>query len=259
MNALITTGAAPRTMTSLELVEFINSERMAEAAGGHFAFLAHADFCKKVPVVLGEGAGKFSDTYQNPQNKQTYGMYRFPKREACLMAMSYSYDLQAKVYDRMTALETTVADPLAHLPAEQRALVAVMIDNAAIKAKQEQQAAALVAIESKVEAIEQTQLLTARPAGSESVSYLRPRAAKMFGLPERIVEQVIRQSPYAPRPAGMVKNERAEADGSSYVVYWIKDVNDVLRRFVKECKMVTPSFATHPMIDGRFKMVGGVK
>lgn len=31
--------------------------------------------------------------------------YRFPKREACLMAMSYSYELQATVFDRMTELE----------------------------------------------------------------------------------------------------------------------------------------------------------
>lgn len=41
-------------------------------------------------------------------------IYHFPKREACLMAMSYSYDLQAKVYDHMTALEnqlTTAALP----------------------------------------------------------------------------------------------------------------------------------------------------
>jgi hypothetical protein len=51
------------------------------------------------------GAGKFSDTYRHPQNGQVYPSYRFPKREACLMAMSYSYDMQAKVYDKMTALE----------------------------------------------------------------------------------------------------------------------------------------------------------
>jgi len=107
-------------MSSLELVDFINAHRkqQAESAGAEFpsrefAELDHADFMKKVPKVLGGGVGKFSDTYQNPQNKQVYPCYRFPKREACLMAMSYSYELQAAVFDHMTALEAKLAQPIA--------------------------------------------------------------------------------------------------------------------------------------------------
>ncbi len=98
MNALIST-VNPVTMTSLELVDYINSQR-----GEGEATLAHSDFLKKVPQVLGDGAGNFSFTYRDVQNKER-PCYRFPKREACLMAMSYSYDLQAKVFDRMTELE----------------------------------------------------------------------------------------------------------------------------------------------------------
>lgn len=91
----------PVTMTSLELVEFINSQRNDDEAE-----LRHDHFLAKVPQVLGErGLPKFRDTYKHQQNGQTYPMYRFPKREACLMAMSYSYEIQAKVFDRMTALE----------------------------------------------------------------------------------------------------------------------------------------------------------
>ena len=107
------------TMTSLELVDFINEDRKAraEAVGAQFpspgfAKLDHSDFMKKVPEVLGGGVGNFSDTYVHHQNGQTYPCYRFPKREACLMAMSYSYELQAKVFDRMTALETAQAPAL---------------------------------------------------------------------------------------------------------------------------------------------------
>ena len=92
-------------MTSLELVDFINSQR-----GPDEAELRHDHFMAKVPKVLGEGGlPKFRDTYIHPQNGQTYQCYRFPKREACLMAMSYSYDLQAKVFDKMTALEEALA------------------------------------------------------------------------------------------------------------------------------------------------------
>jgi hypothetical protein len=87
-------------MTSLELVEFINASRQDGEAE-----LAHSDFMKKVPKVLAGGHGNFCDTYRHPQNGQVYPCYRLPKREACQMAMSYSYELQAKVFDRMTELE----------------------------------------------------------------------------------------------------------------------------------------------------------
>ncbi|CAI8406615.1 MAG: Uncharacterised protein [Cryomorphaceae bacterium] len=88
------------TMTSLELVEFINSQREDSASE-----LRHADFLEKVVKVLGlEMSDNFRSSYIDSMNRQK-PCYRFPKREACLMAMSYSYDLQAKVFDRMTALE----------------------------------------------------------------------------------------------------------------------------------------------------------
>lgn len=108
MNALTTArGCNAVTMTSLELVEFINSQR-----GEGEAVLAHSDFLKKVPQVLGETvAGNFSGYYKASNGKQN-PMYALPKREACLMAMSYSYDLQAKVFDRMTELEARPIDPM---------------------------------------------------------------------------------------------------------------------------------------------------
>ena len=112
MNEIMKSEGPTITMTSLELVEFINSHRkeQAEAAGvlfpsKGFAKLEHSDFMKKVLEVLGGGSGNFSSTYIHPQNGQIYPCYTFPKREASLLAMSYSYELQAKVFDRMTALE----------------------------------------------------------------------------------------------------------------------------------------------------------
>lgn len=106
--ALVPARSSGVTMTSLELVEFINRQR----AEGE-AVLQHRDFTAKVPKVLGEGVcEKFRTPYVNPQNGQTYQIYSFPKREACLMAMSYSYELQAKVFDRMTELEAQAAPAL---------------------------------------------------------------------------------------------------------------------------------------------------
>lgn len=112
----ITTTINPVSMSSLELVDFINAHRkqQAESAGAEFpsrefAELRHDSFMAKAPKVLGGAVQNFLDTYQNPQNKQIYPYYRFPKREACLMAMSYSYELQAAVFDHMTALEAKLS------------------------------------------------------------------------------------------------------------------------------------------------------
>lgn len=92
------------TMSSLEIVELINQTRSEDEAE-----LRHDHFMVKVPKVLGtDVAPKFLGTA--PYENGTGGtvnrkVYNFPKREACLMAMSYSYELQATIYDRMTALE----------------------------------------------------------------------------------------------------------------------------------------------------------
>ncbi|MER1007404.1 ORF6N domain-containing protein [Pseudomonas aeruginosa] len=111
MTDLTPIGGQAATMTSLELVEFINQHRRQQAEEAWQSFpsddfpeLLHKNFLAKVPEVLGERSADFSadlpDSYGRPRRG-----YRFPKREACLMAMSYSYDLQAAVFDHMTALE----------------------------------------------------------------------------------------------------------------------------------------------------------
>ena len=119
MNMLINaTQGQTVTMTSLELVEFINSQRKEADA-----ILTHADFMKKVPKVLGEkDAGLFSDIYADSYGRQQR-CYRFAKRGACLMAMSYSYELQAVVYDRMTELENQHSLPTNYIEALEQLLI----------------------------------------------------------------------------------------------------------------------------------------
>lgn len=94
------------TMTSLELVDYINSERDESERA-----LRHDHFMVKVPKVLGENAApNFRGSYL-AKDGSTRPCYNLPKREACLMAMSYSYDLQAKVFDKMTQLERAAKEP----------------------------------------------------------------------------------------------------------------------------------------------------
>ena len=106
MNMLTLNPHPVQTMSSLELVEFINSQRKEGEA-----VVRHSDFLAKVLKVLGsEYSENFRSTYIAENGKQN-PCYVFPKREACLMAMSYSYELQAAVFDKMTALEAQAMQP----------------------------------------------------------------------------------------------------------------------------------------------------
>ncbi|QTH12494.1 Rha family transcriptional regulator [Pseudomonas corrugata] len=88
------------SMSSLELVDFINSKREQGQP-----LLTHKNLMAKVPKVLGaDQSAKFSADYVDSRSR-SQKCFIFPKREACLIAMSYSYELQALVFDRMTALE----------------------------------------------------------------------------------------------------------------------------------------------------------
>lgn len=101
-NSLIV-GYTEPTMSSLQMVDYINTERQAKDSD--YKKLRHADFLKKVEKVLGKDhSTKFSAQYTDSTGR-VLPCFHFPKREACLMAMSYSYELQASVYDYMTELD----------------------------------------------------------------------------------------------------------------------------------------------------------
>lgn len=112
MNAIVNVNSTtPATMTSLEIVELINNERQTieEITGKVQKTLLHKNFLLKTKEVLGEDtSAKFLAHVKievgNGAERLT-PIYIFPKREATLMAMSYSPAISAAVYDRMTALE----------------------------------------------------------------------------------------------------------------------------------------------------------
>ena len=102
----INTNNNEPTMSSLEIVELINRERKAEAdrnPGQKWVELRHDNFMAKVPKILGESAApKFLGTAKYAKGNNSFGersIYNLPQREAFLMVMSESYELQAKLYD----------------------------------------------------------------------------------------------------------------------------------------------------------------
>lgn len=148
----MTVFGAVATMTSLELVSLINSER-----GAGKSELRHDHFMVKIEKHPGIDSPKFLGQYKDATGR-TLKCYNLPKRESELMVMSESLAVQTKVYDRMAELEVAPIDPLASLPADQRALVALMVDNAAIKAKQAQIEATQNAQQDSIKRLESNQI-----------------------------------------------------------------------------------------------------
>ena len=66
-------------------------------------------------------------------------------------------------------------------------------------------------VEQRVGDLADSMLMLERPANSESIMHIRERINKAYGLPARVIDLVLRQSPIAPKPAGMVKHSRRGA------------------------------------------------
>ena len=82
------------TMSSLEMVSYINSTRKASEAE-----LTHSNFTAEVQKVIGEATPKFLevDIFTNGSGgKVERKVYSFLKREAMLMAMSYSMNCKLR-------------------------------------------------------------------------------------------------------------------------------------------------------------------
>jgi hypothetical protein len=86
-------------MSSVELVEIINSMREDGAAE-----LRHDHFMVKIEKHPGIQSPKFLGDYKDSRGRMQK-CYNLPKREAELMVMSESLEVQARVYDRLSALE----------------------------------------------------------------------------------------------------------------------------------------------------------
>lgn len=202
MNALLNRNQNVITMSSLELVVFINKHRDETAtADKPYIQLQHSDFLKKVPLVLGEDAGKFSSIYKDGSNRDK-PCYSFPKREACLMAMSYSYDLQARVFDQMTAMEEALQNkPIFDISNPYHLLQAIEIQS-----KQN------IELSHKVEILEPKAKALDTIANTEGTYNIR-ECAKTIGIGERKLVDLLlkkkwiyreesgRLQPYAPKRA----------------------------------------------------------
>ena len=96
MNELINSGAPAATMTSREIAELTDKR--------------HDNVMRDIRTMLielhGEGGVlSFEDTHTNPQNGQSYQIFKLPKRESLILVSGYNVVMRAKIIDRWQELE----------------------------------------------------------------------------------------------------------------------------------------------------------
>lgn len=204
---------------------------------------------EKMLAELGEDAPKFGDIYLDSMNREQVE-YQLDRDHTETLLLGYSATARLKVIRRMRELEQATKTAI---PTTAEALASAFTMLAGAQRLQIEQTAAIGA---EVEQIKQSlTILPKVPANGELITYLRTRINEEYGLSAQITNQVIDCSPYGLSPKFAVRNTHENADGSSNLGYYKREVNAVFRRFVDECAQVTPTMCTHPYIKGRFKLV----
>lgn len=239
MSIFTTLPSGEPTMSSREIAELVEKR--------------HDNVKRTIETLINRGTIGLPQIEEYPDGLgRPAQQYRIGKRDSYIIVAQLSPEFTARLVDRWQELESERMRPLT--PAE------MFLQNAqamvAIERRQLEHTEQIAALDSKVERIEAAQtVMVSRPANAESITRIRERIGKRYGLSETTINEVMWQSPYAPKPAGTVRNDHVDAEGTTYTVFWVKDVTAVFERFVKECQAETPVFFTHPFIKSRFKMV----
>ncbi|MCO5147523.1 MAG: Rha family transcriptional regulator [Aquamicrobium sp.] len=231
------TGNAPITMSSREIAELVDSRH--DDVKRSIDRLVERGVIVQPPLADEPG----TDSLGRPRVTQ---VYRIGKRDSYVIVAQLSPEFTARLVDRWQELEAGQA--LLPTTAQAFANVFQMVAN-----MERQRAADLTAIGEKIEEVKQASLLKSKPQNAETITEIRKRIGRQFGLPARIIDIVIGGLPYSPKPAGMVKNSHEDAQNSSFAVYWIRDVTQTFKRFVGECEQISSANWRHPSIEGKFK------
>lgn len=197
-------------------------------------------------------------TIQLPQNEevknhlgQTVEQYQVCKRDSFVVVAQLSPEFTAALVDRWQALEEQVARPMT--PTEITAANANHL--VAVERQQREQQVALERIETRVANVEQVRYLDSRPAGFESMTTIRERINLRHGIPQWVINAVMRDIAGAPLPFAMVRSAHADDGAQPYPIWPTADITRRFDRFAAECTFETAERATHPDIQqGRFKL-----
>lgn len=225
----------------------MSSREIAELCGKR-----HDNVMRDIRGYVSGGVLKTEETpYVEPTTGQTYKEFRLNKRDTLLVVSGYNAELRAKIIDRWMELE---AAPAPRMLTTTETLIQMLQLQAEVERRQAETEQAVNRLEHRIDEVAHATAFKVKPSAAESITHIRERIGRDYGLSASVIDEVMRQMPYAPKPAGMVRNDHESADGSHYAVYWKKDITKTFDRFVKECTPATQFMHTHPFLEGRFRV-----
>lgn len=244
MNMPMIPGA---TMTSTALLDLINDSR---AMHGEPA-VRRNDFISRCKDEL-EGEHYESFVVQN-LNKTESEELRLIRDQCLLVAMRESKGVRRRVVEKLNAMDR---------PMTQAELIAAsanhMVD---LERRQAAQQVALMQVQDvqaaharQLEDLSHSHVWDHCPQNCLSLTGVKAEMSKRHGLSGAVVDFVLKGWMHQPNPAGMVRNGHEDAQGSQYQIWAKTSVTMAFKRFVSGCQMVTATQATHPDIEGRFKL-----
>lgn len=245
MSSLIIDPNHPATMSSREIADLVESRH---------------DNVKRTMERLSErGIIRFTpleETSHEGAGARSVEVYRVNKRDSFVVVAQLCPEFTARLVDRWQELEAKASRPMT--AAEQLlASVQLTVDLERRQRQTEQQVAALV--ESIGDMDRAHPLLDSIPNGMESITAIRQRIGKLYGLPPRVIDAVVREMPHSPRPFAMVRSKHEELNARPFAVWSKAEISRVFERFAQGCTFVTQHRATHPDFQGgeeRFQMRG---
>ncbi|WP_172962150.1 MULTISPECIES: Rha family transcriptional regulator [unclassified Pseudomonas] len=192
----------------------------------------------------------FQGVYSDSMNREQVE-FRLDRELTETLITGYSIPLRHKVIRRLHDLEEQAARPMT-----QAEITAANANHlVAVERQQREQQVALDRIETRVTQVEQVRYLDSMPAGFESMTSIRARINLRHGIPQWVINAVMRDIPGALLPFAMVRSKHADDGGQPYAIWPKADITRRFDRFAAECTFVTAERATHPDIEqGRFKL-----
>lgn len=236
-------GRLPEIMTSLEIAEVVGSRH--DSVKRTIERLADDGIIVRSPLVDEQSTDAMG-------RSRVVQVYKVGERDSYVVVARISPEFTAKLVDYWQ--EHKSQKPVA-IPTTAEAFANAFQMIASAERTQAVHSKAIAHLEEKVERVAIAQsVLPSRPSNAEGITHIRQRINRLYGISSNVIDEVMRQSPYAPKPATMVRNDHIDANGVPYAVYWTKDITKTFDRFVDECEPVTPFMFTHPFIEGRFRV-----
>ena len=237
-------GGDAVTMSSREIADLVGS-RHDKVKQSIERLAARNDNTGK-PVICLPPLGEYLDSLGRPATE-----YLVYKRDSFVVVAQLCPEFTAALVDRWQALEEQAARPMT-----QAEITAANANHlVAVERQQREQQVALERIETRVASVEQVRYLDSRPAGFESMTTIRERISLRHGMPQWVINAVMRDIAGAPLPFAMVRSKHADDGAQPYPIWPTADITRRFDRFAAECTFVTSERATHPDIQqGRFKL-----